>query len=135
MLLRQYFDRASYTYTYLLADEQIGAAAFIDPVAEQPELYLQFLDEPGLTLVLDTHVHADHITALGKLLERTGCRAMVGIKGWAMSTIGEEKRHNPRLQPATQEAFIECMNSLDPPNPKMMDIAAPANRACGPGND
>jgi glyoxylase-like metal-dependent hydrolase (beta-lactamase superfamily II) len=56
-------------------------------------------------------------------------------KGWTMSTIGEEKRHNPRLQPVTKEAFIELMNSLDLPNPKMMDVAVPANRACGLGND
>lgn len=229
MLFRQMFDHESYTYTYLLADETTRQAVLIDPVDTGLELYLRLLSELELELVvaLDTHVHADHVTALGQLREKTGCITMVGFegevecasegledgkiiqlgaiaikalftpghtddsfcfvvedagqtwlfsgdtllirgtgrtdfqngdpgklydslhqvvlrlpggtrvypghdyKGWTVSTIGEEIRSNPRLEPATKEDFITLMNKLDLPNPKMMDIAVPANLACG----
>lgn len=52
-------------------------------------------------------------------------------KGWMLSTIGEEKLHNPRLQVKDINAYVELMNNLKLPNPKLMDIAVPANRACG----
>ena len=52
-------------------------------------------------------------------------------KGWTASSIGEEKRHNPRLAGATREQYIELMNGLVLPNPRLMDIAVPANLACG----
>jgi glyoxylase-like metal-dependent hydrolase (beta-lactamase superfamily II) len=52
-------------------------------------------------------------------------------KGWTASSIGEEKRHNPRLANSSREAYIELMNSLVLDNPKLMDIAIPANLACG----
>lgn len=52
-------------------------------------------------------------------------------KGWMRSTIGEEKAHNPRLQVKDVTAYVELMNNLKLPNPKMMDVAVPANRACG----
>jgi hypothetical protein len=48
-----------------------------------------------------------------------------------VSTISEEKRHNPRLQVADKQAYIELMNGLELDDPKLMDIAVPANRACG----
>ena len=48
-----------------------------------------------------------------------------------LSTIGEEKRHNPRLQVANKQAYVELMNGLVLDDPKLMDIAVPANRACG----
>ncbi|CAA0121324.1 Beta-lactamase hydrolase-like protein [Halioglobus japonicus] len=229
MIFRQLFERESSTYTYLLGDEASREAVLIDPVNTEIELYMRLLNELGLRLVvaLDTHVHADHITALGELRKRTACTTMVGFsgevdcasegledgkiikvgdividvlytpghtddsfsflvndnatkflfsgdtllirgtgrtdfqngdpaqlyaslhnkllslpddtrvypahdyKGWTMSTIGEEKRTNPRLEPATEAAFIELMNNLNLPNPKMMDVAVPANRACG----
>jgi glyoxylase-like metal-dependent hydrolase (beta-lactamase superfamily II) len=229
MLFRQLFERESSTYTYLLADERTRQAALIDPVDTQLSLYHRLLDELDLRLVyaLDTHVHADHVTALGLLRETVGCKTLVGFagevdcasagftdgqtvsvgdlrinvmftpghtndsfsflvedggqrylfsgdtllirgtgrtdfqngdagqlydslhkkiltlqddtrvypahdyKGWTMSTVGEERRHNPRLEPATREAFIELMDKLDLPNPKLMDVAVPANRTCG----
>jgi sulfur dioxygenase len=229
MIFRQLFERESYTYTYLLGDEQTHEAVLIDPVNTQLDLYLRLLEELDLKLVaaIDTHVHADHVTALGLLREKTGCTTMVGFegdvdcaseglkdgkliqigntginvmftpghtndsfsflvendsntylfsgdtllirgtgrtdfqngdpgdlydslhekllmlpdntlvypghdyKGWTVSTIGEEKRTNPRLEPPSKEAFIDLMNNLDLPDPKMMDVAVPANRACG----
>ncbi|MFL0799011.1 MAG: MBL fold metallo-hydrolase [Agarilytica sp.] len=229
MIIRQLFDSDSFTYTYLLGDEQSGKAVFIDPVLEKMGLYLQLLEELSLTLsvALDTHVHADHITALGALRAATGCQTFIGnggdvdcadngledgqvitvgsitvrvvytpghtndsytflvdlnnqryaftgdtllirgsgrtdfqqgssdqlydtlhqklmtlpedtivypghdYKGFTVSTIGEEKKCNPRINLPTREAFIAHMDSLDLPNPKMMDVAVPANRSCG----
>ncbi|MDP0589346.1 MAG: MBL fold metallo-hydrolase [Candidatus Endonucleobacter bathymodioli] len=52
-------------------------------------------------------------------------------KGWTVSTIGEEKRHNPRLQVANAEQYCQLMNELKLARPKMMDIAVPANLKCG----
>jgi sulfur dioxygenase len=52
-------------------------------------------------------------------------------KGWTVSTIGEERAHNPRLQVQNAAEYIRLMDNLKLPNPKMMDIAVPANRACG----
>jgi sulfur dioxygenase len=52
-------------------------------------------------------------------------------KGWMVSSISEEKKHNPRLQVKGLDEYVELMNSLDLPNPKMMDIAVPANQSCG----
>ena len=61
MLLRQLFDYETWTYTYLLADEETGEAVLIDPVIDQVERDIKLLDELGLKLVytLDTHAHAD----------------------------------------------------------------------------
>ena len=52
-------------------------------------------------------------------------------KGWTASSIGEERRHNPRLAGRTEAEYIAIMNGLDLPDPKMMDVAIPANLACG----
>ena len=52
-------------------------------------------------------------------------------KGWTVSSIGEEKRHNPRLANTTRTQYIELMDGLVLSNPKLMDIAIPANLACG----
>ena len=225
MLFRQLFDAESSTYTYLVADEAARKAVLIDPVAGGLDAYLRLLGELNLTLVyaVDTHVHADHVTALGMLRERTGCATVLGAgaevacvtqtlrdgeslhfgalslraiatpghtiesfsfamedrvftgdtllirgtgrtdfqngdayaqyeslfhkllklpdetlvypghdyKGWTVSTIGEEKAHNPRLQVASAEAYAALMNGLHLPTPRLMDVAVPANRACG----
>jgi glyoxylase-like metal-dependent hydrolase (beta-lactamase superfamily II) len=80
MLFRQLFDATSSTYTYLLAGDTGGEALLIDPVAERVDGYLRLLDELGLRLMkaVDTHVHADHITALGGLRDRTRCTTVMG---------------------------------------------------------
>lgn len=85
MLFRQLFDSESSTYTYLIADEATGAAALIDPVREQLERDLRLVRELGLTLcyALDTHVHADHITAAGDLRERTAAQTVSCVTGGA----------------------------------------------------
>lgn len=229
MILRQLFDHESYTYTYLVGDEKTGDACLIDPVQEHVDRYLQLVSELDLRLLLamDTHVHADHVTALGALKELTQCETLVGLsgqvacasealndgkkitigelrlkaiytpghtedsycfymekddksylfsgdtllirgtgrtdfqngdphqlydslhnrllqlppdtlvfpahdyKGWTSSTLAEEKQHNPRLQLIDPEEFADHMNNLNLPDPKMMDIAVPANMACG----
>lgn len=228
MIFRQLFDTESSTYTYLIADEMTKSAALIDPVIEKTSYYIQLIHELGLTLkyTLDTHTHADHITAQGELRDKTGCETLMGkesqshcasntftdqstipvgninitalytpghtddsysflvdhdghrmlftgdtllirgtgrtdfqngnarqqyeslqrllslgdntyvypahdYKGWTLSTIGEEKQHNPRLKPTNADEYSKLMGSLNLPDPKLMDVAVPANQACG----
>lgn len=75
MIFRQLFDEESSTFTYLLADEHKKEAILIDPVFSQTKRDLALVDELGLTLTLvaDTHAHADHITAAWLLKQKTGC--------------------------------------------------------------
>ena len=69
MFVRQLFDRETSTYTYLIADEVTSEAAIVDPVKEQFERDALLIKQLGFNLkyVLETHVHADHITSSGKL--------------------------------------------------------------------
>ena len=225
MIFRQLYDHESSTYTYLLAERTGGEALLIDPVLNDTDQYVRLVEELDLKLVMavDTHIHADHITALGSLREHTGCASAMGemtkvdcvsilfnegeklsadnlhldivytpghtddsysfvlpdrvftgdtllikgtgrtdfqngdpsaqydslfnkllklpeqtlvypahdYQGRTVSTIWEEKRYNPRLQVASKQAYIEQMNSLKLDNPRLMDIAVPANRNCG----
>lgn len=229
MIFRQLFDYTSYTYSYLLADRAGGEALIIDPVLERVDRYIQLLGELDLKLVkaVDTHVHADHITGLGALRDRTRCVTVMGkesgvdvvsmrvedgdhitaggialtamytpghtddsysflldnmiftgdtlfirgtgrtdfqhgsskdqynslfnkllklpddtlvypghdYKGDTVSTIGEEKRFNPRLQVSSEAEYCEIMDNLGLDNPKLMDVAVPANLKMGFSQD
>ena len=233
MILRQLFDLDSFTYTYLVADENSRQAAIIDPVQNQLDTYLRLIDELELNLIyaMDTHTHADHITALGELRDKTNCYSLVGkqsqatcasnkfednqkiplgeliitalhtpghtddsysflitdknqtylftgdtllirgtgrtdfqngnaaeqyqslfnkillldettmiypghdYRGQTTSTLKEEKQFNPRLQVNNQEEYSQLMANLNLPNPKLMDIAVPANLQCGKPKD
>ncbi len=225
MIFRQLFDSTSGTYTYLIASRHGGEALIIDPVIERVDRYLQLVRELDLKLVkaVDTHLHADHITGLGALRDRTHCITVMGentkadvvsmrvaegdhveieglrldvlftpghtddsysflygdriftgdtllirgtgrtdfqngdpraqydsifnkllklpdetlvypahdYKGETVSTIGEEKLFNPRLKVKSVDEYIGLMNNLHLPNPKMMDVAVPANMHVG----
>ena len=226
MKIRQLFDRNSSTYTYLVWDETTREAAIIDSVREQIERDVQLIRELDLTLkyALETHVHADHITASGLLRERLGCKVGVhnrvgsdcpdiklddadrirfgsqqlevlytpghtdtdvcylgdGVvftgdillihgsgrtdfqsgdaarsydsitgrlftlpdltlvypahdyNGFTCSTIGEEKRFNPRLGDGkSRQEYIDIMQGMDLDKPRLIDIAVPGNQACG----
>lgn len=80
MIFRQLFDSTSSTYSYLLASRHGGEALIIDPVLERVDRYIQLLKELDLRLVkaIDTHLHADHITGLEALRERTRCITVMG---------------------------------------------------------
>jgi glyoxylase-like metal-dependent hydrolase (beta-lactamase superfamily II)/rhodanese-related sulfurtransferase len=229
MIFRQLFDATSGTYTYLIASRRGGEALIIDPVLEKVDRYLQLVRELDLRLVkaLDTHLHADHITGLGALRDRTQCVTVMGeqtkadvvsirvaegdtvdvegialealytpghtddsysylmqdrvftgdtllirgtgrtdfqngdpraqydsifnkllklpadtlvypahdYKGDTVSTIGEEKACNPRLQIKSVDEYVDLMNNLKLANPKMMDVAVPANMHVGLAQD
>src|ERR1700748_900095 len=80
MIFRQLFDSVSGTYTYLLASRRGAEALIIDPVIEKVDRYLQLIHELDLRLVKagDNHLHADHITGLGALRDRTQCITVMG---------------------------------------------------------
>ena len=82
MIFRQLFDSTSSTYTYLLASRRGGEALIVDSVLDNADRYIQLLDELDLKLVkaVDTHIHADHITGLGALRDRTRCITVMGQK-------------------------------------------------------
>ncbi len=80
-----------------------------DPAAQYDSLFNKLLKLPAHTLVYPAHDY----------------------NGMTVSSIGEEQRYNPRLQVADKQAYIDLMNGLKLDNPRLMDIAVPANRACG----
>jgi glyoxylase-like metal-dependent hydrolase (beta-lactamase superfamily II) len=79
MLFRQLFDPVSHTYTYLMADEASRQAAIVDPVREQAQRDLALIRELGLDLqwIVESHVHADHVTGALALKRETGARSAV----------------------------------------------------------
>ncbi|XP_030605056.1 persulfide dioxygenase ETHE1, mitochondrial-like [Archocentrus centrarchus] len=226
LLFRQLFESESCTYTYLLADTETKEAVLIDPVLETIERDLKLIKELGLnlTVAVNTHCHADHITSTGLMKQRVaglksaiskfsgacadihlkegdkitfgrhcltvretpghtdGCITLVtgdqsmaftgdallirgcgrtdfqqgcpkklyqsihgkiftlpdecliypahDYLGQTASTVGEERKFNPRLTKGI-EGFVEIMNNLNLPKPKKIDISVPANLVCG----
>ncbi len=80
MIFEQIFDTKSSTYTYIISSGEGREALIIDPVIEHTEKYLKILEKLKLKLVkvIDTHIHADHITALNELNKRTNCVRVMG---------------------------------------------------------
>lgn len=118
MIFRQLFDPVSSTYTYLLAERQGGEALIIDPVtdfqngdpgAQYDSLFHKLLTLPDGTLVYPAHDY----------------------EGRTSSTIGEERRFNPRLQIGSRQAYIDQMTALSLEPPRLIDVAVPANQSCG----
>ena len=97
LIFRQLFDAASSTYTYLLGDG--GEAVLVDPVFEYAARDAALLRELGLRLVatLDTHVHADHVTAAWLLKQRCGSRIMLAEAAQA-AHVDQPLRHADRVQ-------------------------------------
>lgn len=104
MIFRQLFDPESSTYTYLIGDPAIKEAVFIDPVNTLVDEYLNLLNKYRLKLKysLETHAHADHITASGLLRQRTGAETGIGqacgaqyadhqLKGGVVLTFGQDE--------------------------------------------
>ena len=73
------------------------------------------------------------VNKLFRLSDDTTVYPAHDYKGWTASSIGEERHHNPRLANKTEDQYVEIMNALDLPNPQLMDVAVPANLACGKG--
>ena len=82
MIFEQLFDTKSSTYTYIISSGKGREALIIDPVIEHTEEYIKVLKNLDLKLVkvIDTHIHADHITALNELNKRTNCTRIMGEK-------------------------------------------------------
>jgi glyoxylase-like metal-dependent hydrolase (beta-lactamase superfamily II) len=99
MIFRQFFDPVSSTYTYLLASRKGGEALIIDPVKDQLAVYLAAFDRLGVRLVhaIDTHTHADHITALGDLRDATQCATVMGERSKALC-VSRRVRENEVLR-------------------------------------
>jgi len=225
MLFKQLFDKTSSTYTYLIASTNGREALIIDPVLENVDKYVLLLNELNLKLVkvIDTHIHADHITGASKLKEQTKCTTIMGdhtpadaveikvkdgeiikldqlkikalhtpghtsdsfcfllnnylisgdtllingtgrtdfqngsakdsynsifnrllrlpeetllypahdYNGKKFSSIGNEKKFNPRLQVQSENEYVEIMNNLNLPKPKLIDINIASNIKLG----
>ena len=80
MIFRQLFDSVSSTYTYVIGSRSGGEALIIDPVLENVEKYIKLLDQLNVKLVkvIDTHIHADHISGIAELRDRTNCITIMG---------------------------------------------------------
>ena len=225
MIFKQVFDQKSSTYTYIIASAEGREALIIYPVLENVEDYIKILNQLNLKLVkvIDTHIHADHVTGAGKLRDKTKCVTIMGehtptdavevkvkddeiiqldkfkiralytpghtsdsfcflmnnylfsgdtllingtgrtdfqngsskdaynsifnrllklpdetllypahdYKGETVSTIGKEKRSNPRLQVKNVDEYIDIMNNLNLKKPEKIDFNVESNLKLG----
>ena len=225
MIFKQLFDKNSSTYTYVIASAHGREALIIDPVLENVETYIDLLKKFNLKLVkvIDTHIHADHVTGASLLNKETNCSTVMGehspsdiveirvkedevikidqlnikaiytpghtsdsysflmdnflfsgdtllingtgrtdfqngnakdaynsifnkllrlpeetllypahdYNGKKVSTIGNEKKFNPRLQVNNENEYVEIMNNLNLPKPKLMDFNVTRNIKLG----
>ncbi|MEJ2106598.1 MAG: MBL fold metallo-hydrolase [Acidiferrobacteraceae bacterium] len=226
MFVRQLFDKDTSTYTYIVADPDSGEAAIIDAVREQTERDTRLIEELGFRMkyILETHVHADHVTGASALREHFGAQVALhriynapcadlmledgdrlslgsasievlhtpghtdgdisyridgavftgdallirgcgrtdfqagdahtlyesirekiftlpdetvvwpghDYRGHTASTVGEEKRFNPRLgNNKSEDEFVEIMDALNLPDPKRIQESVPGNLRCG----
>jgi sulfur dioxygenase len=99
MIFRQLFEPVSGTYSYVLASRRGGEALIIDPVLEKVDRYLRLMEELELNLVkaVDTHLHADHITGLGALRDRTHCITVMGAQS-AVDVVSIRVADGEKLQ-------------------------------------
>ncbi len=225
MIFRQFFDKQTSTYTYVVGSKKNKESLIIDPVLDNVNRYLEFLNQNKLKLLfaLDTHIHADHISGMSLLNEKTGCKLLMGehttaeglskklhnneefnvgdmivktiftpghtsdsycflindmlftgdtlligetgrtdfqngnsvsaynslfniilkfpdntkifpghdYNGKTSSTVGDEKKTNPRLQVKSEQEYADLMSELSLPKPKKIDIAIPRNNKLG----
>ena len=154
MIFRQLFDGVSSTYSYLLAGRRGGEALLIEGV-ELEALYTPghtddsycfrmedrvftgdtlLIRGTGRTDFQNGDARAQYESIFGRLLrlpDETLIYPAHDYKGDTVSTIGEERRYNPRLQVKSIDEYIELMHNLKLANPKMMDVAVPANMKVG----
>jgi len=82
MIFNQFFDPVSSTFTYLISSGEGREALIIDPVIEKTDEYILYLKKLDLKLVkvIDTHIHADHISGMKELNKQTNCAKVMGDK-------------------------------------------------------
>ena len=99
MIFKQLFDNTSSTYTYIISSGKGREALIIDPVIENTEEYLNVLKELNLKLVkvIDTHIHADHISGLNELSKRTNCSKIMGERS-ASEVIDIKVKDNEKIK-------------------------------------
>ena len=99
MIFNQLFDDKSSTYTYIISSGKGREALIIDPVIEHTKKYIKILDDLKLKLVkvIDTHIHADHISGLNELNERTNCVRIMG-EGSESEVIDIKVKDNEKIK-------------------------------------
>ena len=100
MIFKQFFDNISSTYTYLIANKKGAEACIIDPVLENVPNYLKTIQDLNLKLVkvIDTHVHADHVSGISKLRDKTQCITCMGKSQNASEIVSMEVSDNEKFK-------------------------------------
>jgi len=140
MIFRQLFDKESSTYTYLLGDSDTKEALFIDPVIENSERDAKLVRELGLSLkyVMNTHVHADHITGTGRLKKLLpGCQSVLSAKSGGKADL--LVKDGDRIQFGTSSLLVAetpghtagCVTYIDNQNARAFTGDALLIRGCG----